>query len=159
MSVEITKHIIFDCDGTLIDTSQFNYRLYPGIKELLLSLRLESKLYVWTARDRISTIKILQSQGVYQLFENLSTLDDALPKPHMSGLVELVGNSDKSRICMIGDTINDILGAKNFGIKSIGAIWNKNANASVMKESGATFIATSPEQCLSWIRENIISPC
>jgi phosphoglycolate phosphatase len=158
LSVGIHNHIVFDCDGTLIDTSQFKYRLYPGIKELLLALSAESKLYVWTARDRLSTLRILQEQGVYQLFESICTVDDALPKPHISGILELVGNSDKSHICMIGDTTSDILGAKNFGIKSIGATWNKNANGPLMKETGATYLAVSPEECLPWILENIYFP-
>lgn len=151
----MNKHIVFDCDGTLIDTSNFRYQLFPGIKDLLLELKKDCCLYVWTARDRASTIRILQEQGVLSLFDALCTMDDALPKPHISGLVELVGTQPRSQICVIGDTSNDILGAKNFGTLSIGAGWNKQVRVEILKEVGASFIATDPALCADWIREHI----
>ena len=149
------RHIVFDCDGTLIDTSNFKYQLFPGIKDLLLELKKDSCLYVWTARDRASTMRILQEQGVYSLFDAFCTVDDALPKPHISGLMELVGTHPKSQICVIGDTSNDILGAKNFAVLSIGAGWNKQIRTEILKELGASFIATHPAQCADWIRQHI----
>ena len=151
----MNRHIVFDCDGTLIDTSNFRYLLFPGIKDLLLELKKDSCLYVWTARDRASTTRILQEQGVYTLFEALCTIDDALPKPHISGLVQLVGAHPKSQVCVIGDTSNDILGAKNYGVESIGAGWNKQVRVETLKELGASFIATDPARCAEWIRQNI----
>lgn len=149
------SHIVFDCDGTLIDTSGLKYHLFPGIKELVLALSETSTLYVWTARDRKSTLRILKELGILHLFEGLSTIDDALPKPHISGLIELLGDTPRSNICMIGDTSNDILGAKNYGIKSIGAVWNRGANVDAMKELGADFIATEPAACLEWLNHNL----
>ncbi len=149
------KHIVFDCDGTLVDTSQLKYGLYPGIKDLLKALSADSILYVWTARDRRSTLRILEELGVITFFEQLCTIDDAYPKPHVNGLVDMLHETEKSNICVIGDTTNDILGAKNFGVKSIGAVWNRSASTNVLKESGADFIATAPEECLDWIIENL----
>lgn len=151
------RHIVFDCDGTLVDTSSLKYQLYPGIKELLLDLSTDSTLYVWTARDRRSTLRILSELGVHHLFENICTVDDALPKPHVSGLISLLGNADKQSACVIGDTSNDILGAKSFGIKSVGAIWNLSASPAILREVEADFIAQTPEQCLEWIRKNLKS--
>ncbi|MBA2404466.1 MAG: HAD family hydrolase [Bdellovibrionales bacterium] len=149
------KYIVFDCDGTLVDTSQLRYALYPGIKELLISLSADSLIYVWTARDRRSTLRILDELKILALFEQICTVDDALPKPHISGLQEMVGDFKKSQICVIGDTSNDILGAKNFGVKSVAASWNPSVNAVVMKEAGADFIALKPQDCLEWLTKNI----
>src|SRR5688572_28874148 len=115
------KHVVFDCDGTLIDTSVPKYRLFPGVKELLLELSLEHTLYVWTARGRASTLRILQDLGVVHLFEGFSTIDDAPPKPHIGGLLNLLGSTAKESICVIGDSSNDMLGAQNFGVVAIGA--------------------------------------
>jgi phosphoglycolate phosphatase len=150
------RHIVFDCDGTLVDTSRLKYSLYPGIKELLLALSSESVLYVWTARDRRSTLRILDELGISKFFEQISTCDDAIPKPHVSGLIDMLHDTNKSMICVIGDTSNDIIGAKNFNVKSIGAAWNPNAGAIILKESGADFIANAPEECLEWIKENLV---
>lgn len=152
----MTKHIVFDCDGTLVDTNQLKYELFPGIKDLLLKLSAEDyTLYVWTARDRKSTLRILKEQGVLHLFDSLCTVEDALPKPHISGLLELVGNTSKSSVCVIGDTSNDILGAKNFGVKGIGAIWSRLANEEILKEVGADFITTDPSEISDWIAKNL----
>ncbi len=148
-------HIVFDCDGTLLDTSSFRYSLFPGIKELLADLAQDSILYVWTARDRTSLKRILDESGVASYFDSFSTLGDALPKPHISGLKDLVGIYPKESICVIGDTMNDIQGARNFGVKSIGAGWNKEVSGAYLKEIGADFIVNDPLECSKIIRLNL----
>lgn len=149
------RHIVFDCDGTLVDTSHFKYNLFPGIKELLTALSVDSCLYVWTARERRSTLRILKELGIDHFFSSFSTLDDAPAKPHVSGLMSLVGEFDKKSICVIGDSSNDILGAKNFGVKAIGAVWNMTSYSDIMKDLGADFITDNPASCLPWIHENL----
>jgi phosphoglycolate phosphatase len=155
LQVSVKKCIVFDCDGTLVDTARLKYCLYPGIKDLLKALAGDSTLYVWTARDRRSTLRIFEELGITGFFEQICTIDDALPKPHISGLSEMLNETQKNSICMIGDTTNDILGAKNFGIKSIGAVWNRGASEVTMKEAGADFIARTPAECLEWLTKNI----
>lgn len=149
------KHIVFDCDGTLVDTTKLKYELFTGIKELLTQISSDATLYVWTARDRKSTLRILKELGILHFFEAVCTIDDALPKPHVSGLFELVSDAPKSSVCVIGDTSNDILGAKNFGVKSIGAVWNHPGYGEVMKEVGADFITAEPLACAAWLSENL----
>ena len=151
----MNKHIVFDCDGTLVDTSQLKYVLYPGINELLLGLSTDCHLYVWTARDKKSTLRILKELGVLQYFTSVCTIDDALPKPNPHGLEELLGKGQTHKACVIGDTSNDILGAKNFGVPSIGATWNTSANAEILRLSGAEFVTSSPLSCLEWINNNL----
>lgn len=146
------KHLVFDCDGTLLNTSVSPYRLFPGIKELITELSADYTLYVWTARGRTSTLRILQEGGVMQFFEGVYTADDGVGKPHVAGLIHLVGDATKDSILMIGDTINDILGAKNFGIKSMGVVWNGEAKAHILREIGADLIATNPAECSKLIR-------
>ncbi len=149
------KHIIFDCDGTLVDTSSYKHRLFPGIKDLLIELSKNNLLYVWTARDRTSTLRILGDLGILSYFESLSTSDDAYPKPHVAGISQLVGSIDKQSICIIGDSSNDMLGAKNFGALGIGAIWNQAVLPQVLKDSGADFIVSHPLECSKLIELNL----
>ncbi len=149
------KHIVFDCDGTLVDTSSFKYVLYDGIKELLLDLSTDCVLYVWTARGRQSCLKILKDLDILQYFDSISTPDDGFAKPHPEGIERLVGAYSKQSICMIGDTNNDILGAKNFGVMSLGATWASQTDAESLIEMGADFIVKGPAECSKLIRLNL----
>jgi phosphoglycolate phosphatase len=149
------KHIIFDCDGTLVDTSGYKARLFPGIKELLADLSAQHTLYVWTARGRDSTLRILKDLQVAQYFNAFATPDDCVPKPHIQGILQLVGSTSKKSVCVIGDSSNDILGAKNFGAIAIGAIWNNETNGDVLKDYGADFIVSHPRECSRIIELNL----
>jgi phosphoglycolate phosphatase len=148
------KHVIFDCDGTLVDTSGPKYKLFPGIKELLLEHAEECIFYVWTARERMSTLKILKELGIISHFESISTASDHMPKPHIAGLVGLVGDTPKDSVCVIGDSSNDILGAKSFGVMAIGATWNKEVRPHFLTGVGADFIVSHPSECSKLIRPN-----
>jgi phosphoglycolate phosphatase len=149
------KHLVFDCDGTLLDTSTVPYKLFPGIKELLFELSQDYYLYVWTARGRSSTLRVLEESGVVQLFEALYTADDGAGKPHPLGLLTLVGEAPKHEILVIGDTTNDVYGAKNFGVKSLGALWNGETKAHILREAAVDFLATSVFECSKIIRQNL----
>ena len=151
----MNKHVVFDCDGTLVNTSVPKYVLFSGIKELLADLAADHCLYVWTARTRVSTLRILQELGVASYFEAICTIDDAPPKPHIQGLIDLTGSFHKSGVCLIGDSSFDMMGAKNFGILGIGALWNGEARGEVLKEFGADFIVSHPSECSKLIRLNV----
>jgi phosphoglycolate phosphatase len=149
------KHIIFDCDGTLIDTSTTKYKLFPGIKELVQELSSDCLLYVWTARGRSSTLRILEELGIYSYFDSFCAMEDSIPKPHIAGIFDLVGKAPKHSICIIGDSSNDILGAKNYGVLSIGAIWGEDARHELLQDAGADFIVSHPSECSKLIQLNL----
>ena len=149
------KHIVFDCDGTLLDTSGYKYKLFPGIKELLIDLAREHMLYVWTARGRDSTLRVLEELGVGNLFEAYYTMDDGPAKPNVAGISSLVAGHNKDSVCMIGDTSNDIIGGKNFGVLTLGAIWNGQSSGPVLTDFGADFIVSHPSECSTLIQQNL----
>jgi phosphoglycolate phosphatase-like HAD superfamily hydrolase len=144
-------HVVFDCDGTLVDTSLSPYVLYPSIKKILTNLSLVANISVWTARDRLSTLRILNEHQVTHFFQAIYSSDDDFPKPHVKGLEELTFGTDKTKVFVIGDSTMDMLGAKNFGAKAIGALWNGQSHKNLLIEAGADFIAASPQECLDWI--------
>ena len=123
------KHIVFDCDGTLINPHILGKPLYSGVYELLQSLKLAGNaLYVWTGRDRASTLRILKEHQVLALFEDIFCCDDGDRKPHPEGLEKMLPGIPKERICVIGDTFADVLGAKHFGVTSIVALWSNEVD-------------------------------
>ena len=127
------------------------FRLFPEIKELLQDLSKEYQLYVWTARDRKSTLYILKDLGVASYFLDFRCVDDCDPKPLPAGLEEMVGDIDKNKVIVIGDSPTDIRGAQSFGVKSIAACW---ADENFFKDSDRLepdFKAKSPKDCLSII--------
>ena len=57
--------IVFDHDGTLVDTESSDFKVFPEIKELLVDLSdLGFKLAVWTARPHRSTFLSLKNLGI-----------------------------------------------------------------------------------------------
>jgi phosphoglycolate phosphatase len=117
------KHVVFDHDGTLVNTFMTR-ELFGGVQELLTELeRMQVKIYLWTARDRASTIEILKSLEIIRFFEDISTATDCEPKPSSAGLDSMLSGIPKESIIMVGDSIGDIHGANNFGIKSIAVTW------------------------------------
>ncbi|MFA5584735.1 MAG: HAD-IA family hydrolase [Bacteriovoracaceae bacterium] len=150
------KYIVFDCDGTLIDPLLSNRPLYPGILDLLKDLKDRGHLlYVWTARDRVSTLRILAENNVLSYFEEISTIDDDSPKPNPAGLKRMLGDVDKRSICVIGDSTSDIIGARSFGVMSIGALWNNITSSEELEEYSADFLVKDPKVCSKVISDNL----
>ena len=122
---EIPGYIIFDHDGTLVNTETRDYFVFPEIKEFLIELKsLGFELYIWTARPRRSTLEIIKSLGIATYFSDLYCYDDGVPKPHPMGLSQLTPDIDKMKILHIGDSLSDIEGAKAYGIEVVLACWN-----------------------------------
>lgn len=133
-----------------------DYKLFAGMKKLILDLLdQEFQVYVWTARDRRSTLKILEDQNVLQHFLELRCLDDTTPKPHPQGLLEMLEGVPKEKIMMIGDSWTDIDGASSFGIDSIGALWEAGITKEGFGKSAPNFWASKPSECLDIILNNI----
>lgn len=132
------------------------FRLFPGVKELLQKLLSEEyQLYVWTGRDRKSTLRILKELEVAQYFLEFRCMDDTAPKPLIDGLVEMVGEYDKSNIVVIGDSYTDIVGAKNFGCASIAACWAGEEIAEALGEFNPSSLAKAPQDCVKLIKNLI----
>lgn len=154
------QHIVFDHDGTLVDTNQTK-SLYSGIENLLEELSQKGvKLYVWTARERFSTVEFLKSLGIISRFEELSCSTDCAPKPNKEGLLDMLGQADPSTVIVVGDSGTDMVGAKNYGARSIAALWSVpqdyvERRASEMDRYGADFMARTVEDCKKQIFELI----
>ena len=121
---------------------------FPGIVEMLKYFQAKNyALYVWTARDRASTLEILKNEGIMPLIIDMRCLDDTIAKPHPQGIEELVGDFDKKKVIIIGDSFTDIQGAKSFGCASIGVTWSFHVEAAPLENEGATYIAATVEEC------------
>jgi phosphoglycolate phosphatase len=134
--------------------SEYQYALFEGIKDLLLELsKRQYSLYVWTGRDRKSTLDILKDLGVVGMFYDFRTASDGMPKPHPQGMYELVGDFEKTKVILIGDTVADQQGASNFGCSFLPAGWNPNCQ---FEGLASDQLINNPMDCLSHI-ENMLN--
>lgn len=133
-------NIVFDHDGTLVDTDRTG-SLFPGIYDLIHELNDEStNLYVWTARNRASTVEFLKSLGIIGEFEDIHTATNALPKPIIEGLIGMLPeNFDPQKTIVIGDSYTDMIGGKKIGAKALGVCWAHTSleQKHILKEFGA----------------------
>jgi len=154
------KHIVFDHDGTLVNTRS-KPLLFSGIKKLLIELLGQDvKIYIWTARDRHSTVEILKSLEIISFFEDISTASDGEPKPNVQGLLCMLDGVAKKDIVMVGDSISDIVGAKKFSINSVGVLWDHlgSGGYEYLKRENADYICKTVKECrdvlFKWIKES-----
>lgn len=156
ISDETIRDALFKRWIEISNQDRLKYVLFDEMRELLIALGESGyRLYVWTARDRMSTMSILKSLDVVKFFYEFRCLDDTIPKPHPMGLNEMLEDVDKSKVIMIGDSITDIQGAKAFGCKSIGALWCTHVNEEYLSEAGPSFMVKTPSECLEIIEREI----
>lgn len=113
--------------GKIVSHDYERIKCFEGIPSLLQSL-VDSKLYnlyVWTARDRESTLAILRGQGIIGHFKDIRCADDTRQKPHPAGIIELVGEDAGDKTLVIGDSSADFFGADAIGADFILAAWDE----------------------------------
>lgn len=143
------KHVIFDHDGTLVNTSIAPRKIFPDIEDLLSFLRDSGiSLYVWTARDRKSTKESLKSQGILHFFKELRCQGDAPLKPNTAE-IEYMLDTDDQLVVMIGDSLSDIQAGKNIKAKTIAALWGFEDTelGDYFRQHGADELALSVQEC------------
>jgi phosphoglycolate phosphatase-like HAD superfamily hydrolase len=133
-NAESLGHIIFDHDGTLVQTDLRDSAIFEGMRELLHELKgLGFELYVWTSRPRKSTQESLKKFDIHNYFTAIYCYDDGLPKPHPMGLSKLTEGFAKQKILHIGDSLSDLEGAKAYNIEVVLACWNDTSQVNKYK--------------------------
>ena len=98
--------------------------------------RQNKKLVVVTTDNEQITHKCLQKLGIDHLFEKIYTDDGTVPpKPNPYAALDFCKNYniEKEHIVMVGDTLTDIMFAKNAGIVAIGFAKGEK-NSAILKE-------------------------
>lgn len=149
--------IIFDHDGTLINTQTASFASFKGVRELLEKLvKNDFELAVWTLRPRASTIDSLNKNGIASYFNELYCSGDGPGKPHVFGLESIQQKSlssfSKDKIIHIGDSIGDIVGAHQFGISVIAALWNDPEMRDPLR--AADYFANEVHECASIVEKH-----
>ena len=122
-------------------------KLFPGMLDLLSSLREKHTLAVATGKSRKGLDRALDAGDLRQYFTASRCADETNPKPHPAMLLELMAELGKesSEVLMIGDTSHDLEMANAAGVDSIGVTYGAH------NESG--LLACSPLGCFSSVQD------
>ena len=120
-SIAIYRSYHYDNFGKLIS-------VFPGMKELIRELKDKNyKLGLVTSRLRKTTMQGLEAYDLLPYFEVIVTADDTTkhkPDPEPLNIaLEKLGAAPENSV-MVGDTMFDILCARNAGVKSVLVSWS-----------------------------------
>lgn len=127
----------------------FECRLYEGIEELLKSLNNDGRvLLVASSKPEVYVKRILAKFGVGELFAFIggATLDDSRSEKNevLRYTLSSAGVENTDEALMVGDRKYDILGAKHFGMDSVGVLYGYGSEEE-LRSAGATYIAASAQ--------------
>lgn len=164
------KHIIFDLDLTLVDTTcleehrhnrnwQEAYKnihntvLYPGIAEVLDIIRNHNiKMVIVSTSPRPYVEKIVEYYNIPAKY--IVSYHDAKPiKPHpaqMLKALELLGEP-ASNVISFGDRVIDIQASNAAGIESVACFWGTKEKSELLRSEYRHAII-KPEEILTLIR-------
>lgn len=126
------------------DIGYLENEIYAGIAELLARLLEEgATLGVATSKPQETATKILEHFGIAGHFGFIggATFDGTRTHKHevIEHTMAALGDPDPLRTLMIGDRLHDVLGARQFGIDTIGVTWGYGGRQE-LTDAGAAFI-------------------
>lgn len=135
----------------------FENAVYPGIPELLGSLKKEGyKLYVATSKPEQYSVKIIEHFGLAEYFEMIGGADMGETRIHKGDVIHYVMEScgliNPDEIVMIGDRENDMIGAAQNHMESVGVLYGYGSRAE-LENAGACHIAETVEELGSVLRK------
>ena len=128
----------------------FENRVYEGINEMLERLKNGGKqLYVATSKPDTFAKRILEKFGLSRYCPIIGGADIGGTRNEKWEVIDYVlenaGITDKSRVLMIGDRRQDVIGAHKTGLKCLGILWGYGTTEE-LNEAGADFIAHTPQE-------------
>lgn len=122
--------------------------VYPGIEELLASLRSRGvKLVVATSKPEVTAKKVLRHFGLDKYFDYIAGASmngsEDLKWQILNRALSAVG-AEKSESILVGDRKYDAEGAKICGIDSLGVLWGHGTREE-LESAGFTYIANVPK--------------
>ena len=132
----------------------FENRLYDGIERVFREQKERGKhIVLATLKPEPYAIKILEHFGVSGYFDLVSAAYLGHSRETKGDIIRnamsSLGISDPSSVLMIGDRENDITGAKENGVDSVGVLYGYGGYDE-LKNAGATYIVKTLEELLKF---------
>lgn len=131
------------------DKGLFENLVYEGIEDVLIALKQAGKkLVVSTSKPESLARRILDHFGLSDYFEYIAGSNDNNTRTKKAEVIEYAlescGIENREDVLMVGDREQDIYGAAQTGIKSMGVLYGFG-NRQEMEEAGADYIAETVE--------------
>ena len=131
-----------------IPIGRFENAPYPGIRELLERLKADGhRLYVATSKPEWMSIEILEHFDLAKYFDMICGAATDFSRNTKEAVIAHLLNEcgAQENPIMVGDTVYDVIGAKEHCIPNIGVDWGYGKNED-MEKAGAIAIAYTMEQ-------------
>jgi phosphoglycolate phosphatase len=136
------------------DIGLYENGVYDGIGDVLTTLCASGhRLFVATSKPHVFAERIIDHFGLRNHFERVfgSELDGTrVDKSHLLEYALKETSVDPAKTLMIGDRSHDMVGAKNNGMKGIGALYGYGSREELL-EAGAYHICATPGAILGCI--------
>ena len=136
------------------DRGMFENSVYPGIEELLAHLKNTGrKVVVATSKPEMFAVKILEHFHLAQYFDRIAgaSMDGSrVEKADVLRYAIEAGGYDLSEAVMVGDRENDIRGARENQLRSIGVLYGYGSRAE-LEEAGADKIVETVEELKKYL--------
>ncbi len=117
---------------------------YTGIIETLKKIKekLDVKFAIYSNKSKFFIVEILRRFDIYNLFDEIITIDDGFKKPDGRVIEYLIEkyNIERSNVYIVGDSCCDVESAKISNVKSIFVNWGFGENCN------GNFIVYEPSQ-------------
>ncbi len=117
---------------------------YTGIIETLKKIKenLDIKFVIYSNKSKFFIIEILRKFDIYNLFDEIITIEDGFKKPDSRAIEYLIEkyNVERSNVYIVGDSCYDVESARISNVISIFVSWGFGENCN------ADFIAYEPSQ-------------
>jgi len=130
-------------------------KLFPGMLDLLSSLKERHVLAVATGKSRRGLDRALDAGGLRQYFSASRCADETSPKPHPAMLNELMEELDKDprEVLMIGDTSHDLEMARAAGVDALGVTYGAHREAG-LRACGPLDCFSTVDNLSQWLKAN-----
>jgi HAD superfamily hydrolase (TIGR01549 family) len=125
-------------------------RLFKGIPEIVKN---SGSNYIVSSSLRPIILEKLIENGMVEHFKDIITADVA-DTPFKKDLVKYAlekTGADPSNTIYIGDMVEDVLAAKEFGIKCIAVVWGFNTKKQ-LEDAGPDIVVETPEELFKAIK-------
>ncbi len=145
---EMGEYLVAKYRERFSTVGMFENEIYDGISELLLSLKKSGKkIALATSKPQIFSEKILEHFGIKDMFDVIVGSELNGHRTNKADVIEEVINRfgeayNVNRAVMIGDRKFDVIGAKKFGIRTIGVTYGYGG-MDELNAAGADYIAGS----------------
>ena len=128
----------------------FECSLYPGVRECIEKLKAQGYLIgMASSKPEVSCRRILEHFGILELFDDVvgATFDGRIDTKEevLNEVMRRWSDVPKDEMCLIGDTMFDVEGANQVGIRTV-AVNFGFGNVQEMVEAGAVAVCDDMEE-------------